>query len=140
MLQMEPDFPRAHNVIGAYVEKGLYADAVADAHQWQRMRAGDAAWTWAWLAYVYGRSGQNPQAQRALEKLKHLSQNSKVDPNTLLLAYVGMGKKDDALSCLEEAYAAHSTSLTSLKVNPVYDPLRSDPRFQDVLRRMGLTQ
>jgi TolB-like protein/DNA-binding winged helix-turn-helix (wHTH) protein/Tfp pilus assembly protein PilF len=140
VLQMEPGFPRAHGVIGAYVEKGLYADAVADAHQSQRIRAEDAAWTWAWLAYVYGRSGQNRQAQLALEKLKHLSQHSKVDPSILLLAYVGMGMKDEALSCLEEAYAAHSIGLASLKVSPAYDPLRSDPRFQDVLRRMGLTQ
>jgi Flp pilus assembly protein TadD len=102
------------------------------------MRAEDAAWTWAWLAYVYGRSGQNTQAQLALEKLKQLSQHSKVDPGILLLAYVGTGKKDDALSCLEKAYAEHSTSLTSLKVNPAYDPLRSEPRFQNVLHRMGL--
>jgi TolB-like protein/DNA-binding winged helix-turn-helix (wHTH) protein/Tfp pilus assembly protein PilF len=140
VLQMEPNFPRAHNVIGAYVEKGLYADAVADAHQWQRMRREDAAWTWAWLAYIYGRSGQKTRARQALEKLKHLRQNPKVDTNTLLLAYVGMGKKDDALSSLEEAYAAHSTSLASLKVNPAYDPLRSEPRFQKVLRRIGLAQ
>ena len=49
-----------------------------------------------------------------------------------------MGKKDDALIYLEKAYAAHSISLTNLKVAPAYDPLRSEPRFQDVLRGMGL--
>ena len=116
----------------------MYADAVADVRQYQRTPGVDPAWTQALLAYVYGRSGQSTEAERALEELKELSQKSKVDPQIFFQAYVGMGKKDDALTYLEKACAAHSTSLINLKVAPAYDPLRSEPRFQDVLRRMGL--
>ena len=53
-------------------------------------------------------------------------------------SYIGMDNKDQALIWLERAYAQHSNSVTTLKVDPVYDPLRSDPRFQDLLRRVGL--
>jgi eukaryotic-like serine/threonine-protein kinase len=137
VLQMEPTFLRAHQPY-PYVEKGLYADAVADVQEYQRTPGVDPAWTQALLAYVYGRSGQSTEAERALEELKELSRKSKVDPQIFLQAYVGMGKKDDALTYLEKAYAAHSISLTNLKVAPAYDPLRSEPRFQDVLRGMGL--
>jgi TolB-like protein/Tfp pilus assembly protein PilF len=137
VLQMEPTFLYAHQPY-PYVEKGLYAEAVADVQQYQRTPGVDPAWTQALLAYVYGRSGQSTEAERALEELKKLSQKSKVDPQIFLVAYVGVGKKDDALTYLEKAYAAHSISLTNLKVAPAYDPLRSEPRFQDVLRGMGL--
>ena len=137
VLQMEPTFLYAHQPY-PYVEKGLYAEAVADVQQYQRTPGVDPAWTQALLAYVYGRSGQSTEAERALEELKELSQKSKVDPQIFLVAYVGVGKKEDALAYLEKAYAAHSISLTNLKVAPAYDPLRSEPRFQDVLRGMGL--
>ena len=137
VLQMEPTFPRAYDP-APYVEKGLYADAIAHVRQYQRTPGVDPVWTQCLLAYVYGRSGQSAEAERALEELKQLSRKSKVDPQIFLLAYVGMGKKDEALTYLEKAYAAHSISLTNLKVAPAYDSLRSEPRFQDVLRRMGL--
>jgi hypothetical protein len=55
-------------------------------------------------------------------------------------AYVGMGDKEETFVWLEKAYAAHSNELTSLKVSPFYDPLRGDPRFQDLLLRVGLSK
>lgn len=51
-----------------------------------------------------------------------------------------MNNKDEAFARLQKAYEQHSSALTSLKVDPVYDPLRSDPRFQELLRRVGLGQ
>jgi len=61
-------------------------------------------------------------------------------PRIIAWVYVGLGDKDQALAWLEKAYAQHSNELTTMKVCPVYDPLRSDPRFQDLLRRLGLAQ
>ena len=92
------------------------------------------------MAYVYGRSGQPVQARHALEKLEQLYRRQPMDPAAILSAYVGMGKNDQAFAWLEKAYAQHSSGLTSLKVDPGYDPLRNDPRFQDLLRRVGLAQ
>jgi len=61
-----------------------------------------------------------------------------LDLVTMVWAHVGVGDKEEALTDLEKAYAGHLTFLATLKVEPVFDPLRSDPRFQDLLRRVGL--
>jgi hypothetical protein len=58
----------------------------------------------------------------------------------LALAYAGMNNKDEAFVWLQKAYSEHSNAVTTLKVDPIYDPLRSDPRFQDLMGRVGLAQ
>jgi hypothetical protein len=57
----------------------------------------------------------------------------------IVQAYVGTGNNDEAIAWLEKAYLQHSNNLTALNVEPVYDPLRGDPRFQNLLRRVGLS-
>ena len=137
VLSMDPNFRRAHMVVYAYVQKGMFADAMANVQKWRPID--DTAWHWALTAYIYGRSGQQAQARRALEQLEQLNARRKVDPSTLVAAYVGMGNKDEAFTWLQKAYLEHSFSLTALKVDPLYDPLRSDPRFQTLLRGVALT-
>jgi hypothetical protein len=78
--------------------------------------------------------------KRALEKLLDLNRRQPVDPATLLQAYIGMDDKEQALAYLEKAYLQHSNALTTLKVEPHFDPLRSDARFQEMERRVGLSQ
>jgi tetratricopeptide (TPR) repeat protein len=136
VLDMEPDFPRAHLLVFAYVQKGLFPDALADIEKWRRVN--DAPGIWSVQAYVYGRSGQQAEARRALEKFQQLNRRRQMDPAAIALAYVGMENKDAAFAWLQKAYAEHSNALTALKVDPIYDPLRSDPRFQELLRRVGL--
>jgi len=136
VLEMEPNFPRAHMVDSAYVQKGMYADALADIEKWRRVQ--DGPLIWGYLAYVYGRSGQRLRAQHELEKLEQFSRRRPMDPGPILLAHIGMGNKDEAFAWFEKAYLAHSGMLTTLKVEPIYDPLRNDPRFADLLRRVGL--
>ncbi len=135
--EMEPDFPRIHIVVFAYIERGMYAEALADTKNWRE--ADSSPWFWSTLAYTYGRAGQQPEAQRALDKLLELNRRQQIDPSALIQVYIGMGNKDKAFNLLENAYSHHS-SLTTLKVDPIYDPLRSDPRFQDLLRRVGLAE
>ncbi len=133
VLEMEPNFPRAHLVVAAYVEKGQFEDALADLDKWE-----DGPWKWSWRAYVFGRHGQQAQARHDLERLKQLYHQQHTGPDPLIWAYVGMGDRDKAFAWLEKAYADHSNSLITLRVDPAYDPLRSDPRFQDLIRRVGL--
>ncbi len=133
---MEPNFPRAHLLVFAYVQKGLFADALTDIEKWRRID--DVPGSWAIEAYVYGRSGQQVEARRALEKLQHLNRRRQMDPAAIALAYVGVDNKDEAFAWLQKAYLEHSNALTGLKVDPIYDPLRSDPRFRALLRRIGL--
>jgi hypothetical protein len=63
-----------------------------------------------------------------------------MDPAAILRAHIGMGDKDQSFAWLEKAYSQHSNALTTLKVDPIYDPLRGDPRFQELMRRVGLAQ
>jgi FimV-like protein len=133
---MEPNFPRARMVVWAYLQKGQFADALTDSETW---RIGDGSpWGWAITAYVAGRSGDRAGAKSALEQLRRFEGESGFDSLSLAVAYIGMGDNDNALTWLEKASREHSGSLSALKVDPTYDPLRDAPRFQQLLRRIGL--
>jgi TolB-like protein/DNA-binding winged helix-turn-helix (wHTH) protein/Tfp pilus assembly protein PilF len=137
VLDMEPNFPRASIVINAYIEKGLFADALAEIEKKRRV-SGDQPWIWSTLAFTYGRAGQPAQARRALKILERLNRRQQTNPAAIVWAYIGVGNKDQAFACLEKAYSQHFGTLTTLKVDPGYDSLRSDPRFQDLLQRVHL--
>jgi TolB-like protein/DNA-binding winged helix-turn-helix (wHTH) protein/Tfp pilus assembly protein PilF len=135
--ELEPNFPRTGMVINAYVEKGSFADAVNDIEKGRRA-VGDEPWHWSAMAYVYGRSGQRARARRALVKLEQLSRHQPIDPTAFFWAHLGMDNKDETFAWLEKARSQHSNVLTTLKVEPAFDPLRHDPRFGALLRRVGL--
>jgi hypothetical protein len=84
------------------------------------------------------KSGKRDEALAVLDKLKRTKEY--VSPAELCILHVGLRDKDAALESLERAYAAHDPQLQNLKVEESYDPLRSDPRFQDLVRRVGLPQ
>jgi Flp pilus assembly protein TadD len=100
----------------------------------------DPPWKWSELAYIYGRAGQQEQARRALGKLRQLYRPQQTDPIVFVWVYLGLADKEQTFAWLEKAYAQHSNSMATLKVDPIYDPLRGDLRFQDLLRRVGLAE
>jgi len=138
VLEVEPNFPRAHMLTWVYAQKGLFTEALADAEM-QGGRLNDNPWRWAMIAYISGRSGDLAKAKAALEQLRRVKQHRAVDSLCFTVAYIGFGEHDEALLWLEKAYQEHSNSLTALKVDPMYDPLRGAPRFQESVRRVGLT-
>jgi TolB-like protein/DNA-binding winged helix-turn-helix (wHTH) protein/Tfp pilus assembly protein PilF len=135
--EMDPSFSHAGMIRGAYAQEGMFADVLAEIKKERRL-LGDGPWSWSEQAYILGRTGQRVRARRALAKLEQWNQRQPVDPALFAYAHIGMGNKDEAFVWLEKAYAQHSNAMSSLKVNPIYDPLRGDPRFQDLLRRVGL--
>jgi len=137
VLEMEPNFPRAYIVIFPLVEKGLFTEALADVDKWKRVV--DSPWPLAVQVYVYARSGQMAQARRSLQKLQHLDQRKFLDPAAMLMAHIAMDNKDETFAWLQKCYYARSP-LTTLKVDPMYDRLRSDPRFQKFLHDVRLAQ
>jgi TolB-like protein/DNA-binding winged helix-turn-helix (wHTH) protein/Flp pilus assembly protein TadD len=137
--EMDPTFARVHLVVDAYVQQGRFAEALADLDEWRRIY-GDGIHITSRLVYLYGRMGQKDKARAELRKLEAINRRQPVDPVPMVLAYVGVGDNNAALSWLEKAYAERSNLLTALKVEPAYDPLRDDPRFQELLRRVGLAQ
>ncbi len=134
--EMDPTFSRGHMVVAAYIEKKQFAEALAALGKWDD----DGSWTWAWRAFAYGRSGQDALARQALEKVRQRYQREHMSLDPLVWAYVGTGNHDEAFIWFDKAYADHSNLLTSLKVNPGFDGLRADPRFQTLMRRVHLIQ
>jgi TolB-like protein/DNA-binding winged helix-turn-helix (wHTH) protein/Flp pilus assembly protein TadD len=137
--EMDPNFLYTGMIRRAYAQKGMSADVLAELERDRRLY-GDGPWGWSEQAYIYGRTGRQAQARLALAKLEELNRHQPVDAELFVDAYIGMGNKDEAFVWLEKAYVQHSNGLIALKVNPIYDPLRSDPRFQELLRRVGLAQ
>ena len=133
VLELDPNFSRAQMIRYAYLGKGMSTEA---ASLMERVPVTDEPWYWAECAVIYGGAGRKLEAQRALQRLLHLRQP--VSPTEIANAYMGLGDKEEAMNYLELAYAQHSGKLTALKVDPVYDPLREDARFQELLQRVGL--
>ncbi|MGB9030705.1 MAG: tetratricopeptide repeat protein, partial [Acidobacteriaceae bacterium] len=136
VLEMDPNFSRGHMVRYSYIEKGEFAEALADIEKC-RTQFGMVAY-WSSLAYTLGRAGRAAEAQHALDELEELNRTQPVAPDAFSWAYAGMGDKDKTLFWLNRAYAQRSNAMTVLKVEPAYDFLRGDPRFQDLLHRVGL--
>lgn len=131
-----PHFPAAHEIVFPYFEKGMSAEAAGDLDSWNRPE--DQMWNLMIRAYVSQRSGHPQQARRDLAKLLELDRRRPLDPSPIIFTYLALGEKDEAFRWLEKGYRQHSTALRILKVEPFYDPLRSDPRFQELLHRVRL--
>jgi TolB-like protein/DNA-binding winged helix-turn-helix (wHTH) protein/Tfp pilus assembly protein PilF len=137
VLDLDPTYDHAeHLMIPAYLQLGRYDDAVKVIERWEAV--GEGPWMWSWKAAVYARAGHPDEARRALAKLEQSSGSPANRAATLLIAYLGTGQKERALELLQQMYAEHSNAVVQIKVDPMFDPLRSDPRFKDLLLRLGL--
>jgi TolB-like protein/DNA-binding winged helix-turn-helix (wHTH) protein/Flp pilus assembly protein TadD len=134
LLEMDP--VRTGCLARVYEASGRFAEALAVWEPFRRTGA-DQPWLWSQFAYVYGRSGRPVDARQALGKLKQYYKPERTDPSAFVDAYIGLGDKDHAFEWLEKAYSQHSNTITMLKVDPTYDPLRGDPRFSNLMRRAG---
>jgi serine/threonine protein kinase/Flp pilus assembly protein TadD len=137
-LEMDRDYSYTHLFLGfTYAAKGMHAEAIA-AYQ-EAIRLGlDSPSTQIHLGAAYARAGDRERAQAILTRLQ--TGEEYVSPGQLATLYVAQGEREQAFAALEKAYEAHDLQLQYLGVDPALDPLRSDPRFQDLMRRVGLTQ
>jgi len=90
------------------------------------------------LGAAYARAGRRADALRILAELKRRKQHGYVAAASFVIVYLGLGENEHAFAWLEEAYKERSSMLQFLKVHPLFDPLRGDPRFVDLLHRVGL--
>jgi TolB-like protein/Tfp pilus assembly protein PilF/predicted Ser/Thr protein kinase len=141
-LELDANFPPPHTFLAAaYEQKGMFEEAIAAFQRAITVTQGHAkGLAMAGLAHVYAVSGRKTEARKILAELQRLSEHSYVPATDLALVYAGLGERDKAFAWLDKAYEEHSFNLSNLKVEPRFDPLRSDPRFADLLRRMGLLQ
>jgi hypothetical protein len=87
---------------------------------------------------MYASAGERGEAEAILEKLNNLSGQQHVSPLEFAYVYIGLGEKDRAFSCIEKAYEERAGLLVYLKVEPMFDPIRSDTRFQRIMKLVGL--
>jgi serine/threonine protein kinase/tetratricopeptide (TPR) repeat protein len=124
-----------HRLGTASAEKGMHDQAIAALEKAVNL-APDAQNFKGMLGRAYALSGRRADARRVLEELLNLRQRDYVGPLQIATIYTGLGEKEEALRWLEEAYRGRDANLVLLKVFPIWDPLRSDPRFQDLLQRL----
>jgi len=125
----------------SYLYKKQYPDAVREMETGARLDSGLAV-RQAQLAYVYGTSGDRARAQAVLDALRRRAKTEKVRPFAFVFAEMGMGNIDAALTWLERAVDEHDIGLTSsfFVDDRIWNPIRSDPRFTRLLKRMNLAQ
>ena len=135
-LELSPDFAQAYSVLSlAYAQKGMYGEAINCCQKRFDVFNTDTEAA-AFLGCFHGAMGHRERALAQLEVLKERSKREYVPPNLMSIIYLGLGENEQAIEYLEKAYAERSHFLTSLKVLPILDPIRSDRRFVDLLRRM----
>jgi TolB-like protein/Tfp pilus assembly protein PilF len=116
-----------------YAEKQRFAESIA-----AFLKSGDGPYSLGHLGNAYARAGRNQDARRIIARLEANLPKDGVGRYEIALIYAGLGEKDEAFRWLEDAFRAHDVGLVYLQVDPCLDPLRSDPRFTDLLRRVGL--
>jgi tetratricopeptide (TPR) repeat protein len=90
------------------------------------------------LAYINGLIGKKNEAKRILGRVLDLARTYQVQPGLIALMYIGLNEREQALIWLDRAYQQHSSMMAWLKVDPRFDSIRSEPRFQELMRRVGL--
>jgi eukaryotic-like serine/threonine-protein kinase len=137
-LDLDQNFAPAHLFLGwAYVQKARYEEAIAAVKKATSLSPSEPRSVSA-LGYAYAMSGQTGEAMNILDQLKELSRRRYISPHDRAIIYAGLGEKEQAFAWLDKAYADRSWPLPLLKVDPRFDSLRSDPRFADLVRRIGL--
>jgi DNA-binding winged helix-turn-helix (wHTH) protein/TolB-like protein/Tfp pilus assembly protein PilF len=139
-LELDPNFSMAHAQLGvAYWGKGMYNEALGPLRRAVELE-GEGSVRMIQLAMGYGFAGQKEKAQDFLRRLKRRAKTEYVDPTWIAGLYASIGDKEKALDWIEKSYDERSVAATALLVDTRFITLRSEPRYQAVLSRMGLAQ
>ena len=120
------------------INAGKFTDAIPSLKKAKALEA--PAFVTAWLAYAYARSGDRPRALVEFEDLEKMSLGGEVLPFNLAIVHLGLGDHQRALDYLERAYAADSQWMGWLNKDRMFDPLRSEPRFRALMKKLRFAQ
>ncbi|MEP6920512.1 MAG: protein kinase [bacterium] len=136
-LELDPnDWITRTNLGWALISQGKFTEAITELQRARQID--DNHYVLAGLGQAYALSGNRSGALKAIEQMKEWSKRRYVSPHSIALVYAGLGEKDLAFEWLEKAIEARSEHMGWLRVDPRMDPLRSDPRFTALVRRIGL--
>jgi TolB-like protein/Flp pilus assembly protein TadD len=138
-IDLDTNFARAHLRLGmAFVQQSRYKEAIAE-YEKAREISGDTPQVTAHIAQALALSGKKSEARALLAALRQRATRQYVPPYSIALIHIGLGENQAAFAWIEKAYTDRSSEMIYFKVEPMLAPLRSDPRYQDILRRMRLS-
>jgi tetratricopeptide (TPR) repeat protein len=137
VLALEPNFAFGRFALGwAYYSKGMYQESIAELRK--SLELSESPTTKGYLAMSLAKAGQREEALKLLAQLKQESSQRYVMNTDIAAVYIGLDQKDEALHWLEKDVAEHSSFVTFMSVDPIYDDLRNEPRFKAMLKRLNL--
>jgi Flp pilus assembly protein TadD len=137
-IEIDPAFIESHLYLGwVYEGKGMFAEAISELRQALSLSGGHPRYLSA-LAHAYAVSGQTKLAEQSLAELRAQQKQRYIAPYEIAVVYTGLKQTDEAFRYLELAYQDHSWWLVRFRIDPRFDRLRRDRRYQDLLRRMHL--
>ena len=140
MLEMEPEHFAVHLALGAVCrEAGMFDDAIAALRK-AAESSGDAPLILGWLGLALAESGDSAGARAILHQLRALPSTVYVPPTSFAWIHIGLGETDEFFQWMNRAIDARDHMIMPIKTYPFLDPIRADPRFQPLLRRMHLDQ
>jgi tetratricopeptide (TPR) repeat protein len=138
MVQQFPDFFLAHvNLAWAYTQKKMYHEAISEYEQARALSKGHT-FVEANLAYTYAVSGKKAEARKILNALESRGKREHISPMRFVVVYLGLGDKERMFNWLERAREEFDVFLVYIRVNPFFDSVRGDPKFQDLIQKLGL--
>jgi eukaryotic-like serine/threonine-protein kinase len=140
MIDLDPNFWAAHQTLGiVLVRQGRYAEALGEAEKSVQLASRSNA-SLALLGHVYGRVARRSDAETVIKELEKRYSDKSADGRDLAIVYAGLDDTDKAFSWLDKAFADRSVILGFMKLEPLLSPLHSDPRWNDLERRVGVSQ
>jgi serine/threonine protein kinase/Flp pilus assembly protein TadD len=140
-LELEPKSPAPHDVLGlVYEQEGQLDRAITEFQKARALQSsvGGPARRLAQLGHAYAISGKSAEAQGVLAQMKRASRQYSVPSFDFAIVYLGLGEKNEAFHWMDRAFNERPSDLPSIKIDPRFDGSHSDPRYQVLLRRMGL--
>lgn len=138
--EMDTNFPLAHEGLGfMYIKKGKYKEALEEFQKTENFTPENPRY-YVINAEIYSKQGKNGEAEKTLNGLLELSKKKYVPPGSIAATYSILGQKDQAFEWLEKSFQEHSIRMSYLKDEDVWDNIRDDQRFKDLIRRVGLPQ
>jgi len=125
---------------GVYVQQGLFDEGISDIELASEMLEGRNLIPAAYLGFAYARAGRRNDAERVLRELQEISAERFVNPDYIAIVLIGLGENDQAIEWLNRATEARTDWPVFFPVDPVTDSIRSDPRYQELLRTVGLSE
>ena len=134
-LELDSTSTLAHHLLGCcLLWKGDTAGAIAEFQRSKIMVAG--AWYQGLLGYAYAISGDRPKAEQMLRELEEMAKRQYVNSTAFADIHLGLGEKEKALDWLDKSYQDQESACWYLKVDPIYDSVRNEPRFQALVRKV----